>query len=186
MEKETIGKEEAAEEIETLSKRIALLHLSYAKTLTEELGEERGKQLILKAIKRYGKHIGEARREEIEEKGLEPKMENFSKGESLSIPPFGMHSGVERDEDKMRAYGCVMGEFWRDMGEEELGKLYCYVDPAKYLGYNEDLVQVHTKAMTAGDDCCEFEVEHSTEEQKKLFKDDDEDFSKVDEYLSED
>lgn len=184
MEEEKIDKKEAAKQIETLSKRIALLHLSYAKTLTEELEEEHGKQLILKAIKRYGKHIGEARREEIEEKGLEPTAENFSQGETLSIPPLGMHSGIEREDDKMKAYGCTMGEFWREMGEEELGKLYCYVDPAKYLGYNEDLIQVHDKAMTAGDEHCEFIVRSSSEEDKERFTEE-KNLEKLDEYLEE-
>ena len=183
MEEEFIEIEEAAKQIKTVSERIALLHLSYAKTLTEELGEEKGKQLILKAIKRYGKHIGEARREEIEEKGLDPTAENFSKGEKFSIPPFGMDSKIERKGERMRAYGCVLGKLWSEYDEEELGKLYCYVDAAKYLGFNEDCVQTHTKAMTAGDDYCEFEVKSSTEEQKELFEEDEEDFSKVDKYL---
>ncbi len=186
MEEETIDKEEAANLIKTLSERIALLHISYAKTLIEELGEEYGKRLILRSIKAYGRYIGEARRKEVEEKGLEPTAENFSEGGSLSIPPFGMHSGIEREGGKMKAYGCAMGKFWRELGEEELGKLYCYVDAAKYLGYNEDLVQVHTKAMTAGDDHCEFEIKESTEEQKELFEADEKDFSKVDEYLCDD
>ncbi len=183
MEKETVDKKETSEYIKTVSQRIALLHLSYAKKLTEELGEEKGRELVLEAIKEYGKYIGEARRKEIEEKGLEPTPENFSKGETLSIPPFGMHSRIERDGDKMRAYGCVLGKLWKKYGEEELGKLYCYVDAAKYLGFNGDYVQTHTKAMTVGDECCEFEVKPSTEEQKKLFESDEEDFSKVDEYL---
>lgn len=182
MDEETIEVEEASRWIETLSKRIALLHLSYAKTLTEELGEERGKEISLKAIRRYGKHIGEARREEIEEKGLEPTAENFSKGESLSIPPFGMHSGVERDGEKMKAYGCVMGKFWRDMGEEGLGKLYCYVDPVKYLAYDDSLIQIDTEAMTAGDDHCGFLVRPSSEEEKEKFKEE-KNLEELDEYL---
>lgn len=186
MEEETIEVEEADRYVKKVSRRIALLHLSYAKTLTEELGEERGKQLVLKAIKRYGEHIGEARREEIEEKDLEPVPENFSEGESLSIPPFGMHSEVERDGDRMKAHGCVMGKLWREKGEEELGELYCYVDAAKYLAFNDDYVQTHTKALTAGDDYCEFEIDRSTEEQKSLFKNDEMDFSNVDKYLKED
>jgi len=184
--KENIKREEAAEHIKTVSRRIALLHLSYAKTLTEELGEKRGKQLILNAIKRYGRYIGEARREEIEEKGLEPTPENFSEGKALQVPPFGMHSRIEKEGSKMRAYGCTLAGLWNQYDEEELGKLYCYVDAAKYLGFNEDLIQTHSKAMTAGDDQCEFDVQRSTEEQKDLFKNDEKDFSKVDSYLKKD
>ncbi|MEF8833155.1 MAG: L-2-amino-thiazoline-4-carboxylic acid hydrolase [Candidatus Thermoplasmatota archaeon] len=185
MQQNTIKKEEAANQIETLSERIALLHLSYAKTLTEELGEEKGKQLILQAIKRYGKHIGEERRKEIEQQGLEPTPENFSKGETLSIPPFGMHSEIEKEGEKMRAYGCALGKFWRKYGEEELGKLYCYVDAAKYLAYNKDLIQVHDKAIPAGDAHCEFTIRPSSEEERELFKEGEKDLEKLDEYLEE-
>ncbi len=186
MGKETVDKEKASEYIKTVSERIALLHLSYAKTLTEELGEDKGKELVVEAIKRYGEYIGDARREEIKEKGLPTSPENFSQGECLSIPPFGMHTKIERDGEKMKAYGCVLGRLWKRYGEEELGKLYCYVDAAKYMAYNEDHVQTHTKALSAGDEFCEFEIKPSTEKQKKLFEDDSEDFSKVDEYLEED
>jgi len=34
--------------------RTALLHYAFTQTLIEELGEEKGKALALKAIKRYG------------------------------------------------------------------------------------------------------------------------------------
>ncbi len=184
MEDKTINIEEAAEIVERVSKRIALLHLSYAKMITEELGEERGKRLILRAIKDYGKTIGRKRREEIEEMGLKPTPENFSKGTSLSIPPFGMHSKIE-DKENMKAYGCTLGRLWKEYGEDKLGKLYCYVDATKYMGFNQDYVQTHTKAMTLGDDFCEFVVTPSTKKQKDIFNDDEADLSEVDEYLKE-
>ncbi len=183
MRQKKIDIEEAAKEVELVSKRLALLHLAYAKTLTEELGEERGEELVLKSIKRYGRWIGEKRREEIEEKGLEPIPENFSKGNVLRIPKFGMHSELESTGDSMKLFGCTMGKLWREYGEEELGRLYCYVDPAKYLGFNEDHIQVHKKAMPAGDECCEFVVRRSTKKEKELFKSEDEDFSDSDKHL---
>jgi len=186
MTEEKIDIEAASKEVELVSKRLALLHLAYAKTITEELGEERGKELALKSIKRYGRWIGEKRREEIEEKGLEPIPENFSEGEALRIPRFGMHSHLEETEDSTKLYGCTMGKLWREYGEEELGKLYCYVDPAKYMGFDEDYIQVHKKAMPAGDDCCEFVVRRSTDKEKELFRSDDEDFSFADEHLRDD
>ncbi|MGM0406297.1 MAG: L-2-amino-thiazoline-4-carboxylic acid hydrolase [Thermoplasmatota archaeon] len=183
MTEKKIDIEEAAKEVELVSKRLALLHLAYAKTLTEELGKERGKELVLKSIKRYGRWIGEKRREEIEEKGLESIPENFSKGNKLRIPRFGMHSKLESTGDSMKLYGCAMGKLWREYGEEELGKLYCYVDPAKYMGFKEDYIQVHKRAMPAGDDLCEFVVRKSTKKEKELFRSDEEDFSDSDKHL---
>jgi len=180
----TISFEEAKKEVELVSRRLAFLHQCYAKTLIEDLGEEKGKKLILKAIKRYGKEIGERRREEIEEKGMEPTAENFSKGDVLRIPKFGMHTDLKTNEEgKMELYGCAMGKFWKEEGEEELGRLYCYVDPAKYMGYNDEYIQVHKKALPAGDVCCEFDVRDSTEEEKELFRSEDMDFSDIDKCL---
>lgn len=183
MTEKKIDIEEAAKEVELVSKRLALLHLAYAKTLTEELGEEQGKELVLKSIKRYGRWIGEKRRKEIEEKGLEPIPENFSRGDTLRIPKFGMHSELENTGDSMKLYGCAMGKLWSEYGEEELGKLYCYVDPAKYMGFNENYIQIHEKAMPAGDECCDFMVRKSTKKEKELFKSKEEDFLNVDEHL---
>ena len=57
-EKKMVPLEEAEEQVRRVCTRLALLHLSFAKTLVEELGEEKGKHLILKAIKDYGIRIG--------------------------------------------------------------------------------------------------------------------------------
>ncbi|MFW5928469.1 MAG: L-2-amino-thiazoline-4-carboxylic acid hydrolase [Thermoplasmatota archaeon] len=184
MRKEKIPLDEAEKEVELVSQRLALLHLTYSKTITEELGEERGKELILKTIKKYGKIIGKRRREEIEEKGMEATAENFSEGNVLRIPKFGMHTDLETNEKgNMELYGCTMGNFWKEEGEEELGKLYCYVDPAKYMGYNEKYIQIHEKAISAGDEYCEFCVRQSTKKERGLFETADDDFDDIDECL---
>ncbi len=180
MAEEMILLKEAAREVELVSRRVALLHLSYAKMLTEEFGERHGKELILKAIKDYGKCIGEKRRDEIEERGMEPVPENFGKGDAMRIPRFGMHSRLEDSGRSMKLHGCVMGKLWREYGEEDLGKLYCYVDPAKYMGFNEYYIQVHEKAMPAGHEYCEFMVRPSTEAEKELFSSEEKDFSDID------
>ncbi len=185
MTEETITLEEAAKEVELVSQRLALLHLSYAKMLVSEFGEERGKELILKAIEDYGRNIGEKRREEIEQKGMEPTPENFSKGDAFRIPKFGMHSSLKETEDSMELYGCAMGKLWRRYGEEDLGKLYCYVDPVKYMAFNDEHIQVHRKAMPAGDDRCEFVVRPSTEDEKELFRSKQKDISEIDKHLKE-
>ncbi len=70
MDEKKIELKEAEKEVELISQRLALLHLSYAKAIIDELGEEKGEKLVLKAINNYGKSIGEKRREEIEKKGL--------------------------------------------------------------------------------------------------------------------
>lgn len=166
-EEEMIPLDEARREVEVTSRRIALLHLSYAKTLIEELGEERGMELIAKAIEDYGTRIGKKTREDVIKQGLEPEPRNFSAGESLRLPKFGMHERYETvevdGEPRRRAYGCVLAKLWKEYGEEKVGRLYCNVDIAKYRAYNPNYELVHIKTIPDGDEYCEFAIRSTKE-----------------------
>lgn len=188
--KNMITLEEASREVEMTSKRLGLLYLAFAKSIVEELGDEKGKKLILKAIKNYGKMAGEKMKKDIEDQGLEPTPENYGAGEGRGLPKFGMNEKSEEVEidgqKRKRFYGCAMGKVWREYGEEELGKLYCYVDAAKYMYYNPDYKLIHTKAMPAdGVDYCEFCVQETTEKEKEDFFSEDKDWSYIDETLQD-
>lgn len=69
--KKTVPLEEAREQVRKVSARLGLLHIAFAKTLVDELGEKKGKELILKAIKDYGVRIGEEARAAAAAKGLD-------------------------------------------------------------------------------------------------------------------
>ena len=178
--------EKAKEAVASASRRVALLHLAYAKVLVDELGEERALKIILKAIKYYGMKIGEKTREEVVRQGLEPLPENFSAGKSYRLPEFGMHDKIEvvtvNGEKRIRAYGCVLGKVWKEYGEEELGRLYCYMDIAKYMGYNPNYKFIHTKCILEGDEYCELVVRPTTEKERKIFFSKDEDWRCLDKY----
>jgi len=171
---ETIPLHEASKALESASRRIALIHLSYARTIIEELGHEMGLKIISRAIKDYGLKIGEKTRCEVLEKGLEAIPVNFNKGETYTLANFpGMHEKRERvqidGKYRYRAYGCILGKTWQELGEENLGRLYCYMDTAKYMGYNPDYKYVHTKALPDGDTYCEFEVKPTTKKEREDF-----------------
>jgi len=172
--------DDAKEQVEKVCKRMALLHLSYAKTIINELGEEEGKRLVLKAIRDYGLRIGSAVKEEVEKQGLTNTPENYKE----DLPDYGMHEKVEQaevhGEKGLRAYGCVMGKLWHELGEDEIGRLYCYVDPAKYMAYNPDFALVHTRSIPDRDDYCEFIIRDTTEQEKEDFSDEDKDWSYID------
>jgi hypothetical protein len=174
----------AKREVELVCRRLALLHISFARTLVNELGEEKGKQLVLKAIKDYGKRVGEKVRQDVISEGLEPLPENYGVGKSRNLPDFGMHDGresrVEDGESRPRAYGCVMAKVWLECGEGELGRLYCYVDPAKYMAYNPKYKMLHLKAMPDGDEYCEFAIRPTTPEEQADFASEDKDWSYID------
>ena len=69
----------------------------------------------------------------------------------------------------MRAFGCAMGKVWAELHEQTLGRLYCYVDIAKYMAYNPMFKLVHTKTLPDGDPYCEFAVRETIDQERKDF-----------------
>lgn len=132
-----------------------LQRLAYAKTLVEEFGEERGRKLILKAIKDYSSRCGEK-----------------AKSGGQDLPKYGLHERigwVDVDgEKRVRAHGCVLSKEWR---EDSLGRLHCYVDPAKTMAVDPTKKLVHTKAVPEGDDYCELVFRPTTEKERRDFAD---------------
>jgi hypothetical protein len=177
---ERVSLEEAREQVRKVCVRLGLLHLSFARTLVDELGEEKGKELILKAIKDYGSRIGEEAKEGAKARGFDNDPKYFSS----NLPAYGMHDkevDVEVDgEKRIRGYGCVMGKLWNELGESELGRLYCYVDTSKYMAYNPGYKMIHLKALPDGDEFCELAVRTTTEQERRDFADDDRDWSYID------
>jgi hypothetical protein len=178
---ETVPLDEAMEQVGRVCVRLALLHLSYAKTLVDEFGEARGRELILKAIKDYGIRIGSKAKQEVTAQGLDNIPANFWE----DLPRYGMHEQrgevVEVDgETRRRVYGCVMGQVWNELDEGALGRLYCYVDPAKYMAFNPDFKLAHTQAIPDGDACCGFALRPTTAQERKDFADQDQDWSYID------
>jgi len=161
--------EEAKEQVRRVCTRLGLLHYAFARTLIDELGDEKGKQIAMNAIKLYSTIIGKGVREKVAAKGLDNSPENY--GEDL--PMYGMHEGMEiiyvDGERRMRAYGCVMGKVWRELGADELGRIYCYVDPAKYMAYNPNFKLIHYRALPDGDEYCELAVKPTTEQDRREF-----------------
>lgn len=176
--------EKAKEYIAITSRRIALLHLAYAETLVKELGKEKGEKIISKAIKDYGIRVGQKTREEVSKMGLTNDPENFGKGNFFGIPGFGMHDKIEEykkdGEDREAAYGCVLAKTWKELGEDKLGRLYCYVDIAKYMAFNPDFKLQHIKAIPDGDELCEFALRRTTEKEKEDFASEDNDWFYID------
>ena len=177
MSQEKLAREEAAHEVALVSRRVALLHIAFARTLVDELGDDRGRELIIKAIRAYGDRIGNEVRDAVLDQGLEPTIENYGAGKARQLPVLGMHEGVETvqtpEGPRLRAYGCVMGQLWNEIGESELGRLYCLVDPAKFMAYDGVHTFPHLKTIPDGDAYCEFCYREATERERTAFLNDD-------------
>ena len=175
-----VNLEDAKEQIKKVCRRLALLHLSYAKTIINELGDIEGKKLVLKAIKDYGMRIGKSVKEIVIAQGNNNEPEYYRE----DLPLYGMHERIEEvnvdGQKRIRSYGCVMGQLWKDLEEDEIGRLYCYVDPAKYMAYNPKFALVHKKSIPDGDQYCEFIIKMTTIKEREDFLDDDMDWSYID------
>jgi len=182
------GKEEmitlaqAEEEVATVCRRLGLLHLAFAQVLVDELGDTEGKRLVIKSIESYSRMIGEKKKQVLKEQGLEPNMENLAL--VRDIPTIGMHDCVEHveidGERRSRAHGCVMAKVWREYGMDDLGRLYCYVDPASVMAYNPELKLIHTHAEPDGDEYCELVIRPTSEQERKDFLLHESDWAQVD------
>ena len=179
MSQDMIPIDEAKEQVALACRRLGLLHLAFAEVLVSQLGPEEGKKTVARAIKKYGRMIGEKKREVALERGMEPGPESFR---ALSdLPVIGMHGHIEEieveGEKRTRVHDCVMGKVWNDYGKGDLGRYYCLVDPAGSMAFDPNHKLVHIKAIPDGDSCCELVLRPSTERDKAEFAADDTDWS---------
>lgn len=139
---------EAENEVKVVTQRLALLHLAYAKTIVDQFGWKKGKQLILDSIKQYSEYVAE----------------RTLQGHQ-SLPKYGFW---ERREGKPDL--CELGKIMLELNEPELGSMYCLIDPGKIMAANPDEKLIHTKCIILGDDECQFETVKTSEQEKKEFK----------------
>jgi len=61
-------------------------------------------------------------------------------------------------ENRVRVHTCYLADTWKELRVPEIGRLYCFVDQAKYESFNPELECVHTKNVLDGDPFCELAV----------------------------
>ncbi len=162
-EVEMVPLTEAENEVKVVTHRLALLHLAFARTLVDEFGWERGKQLVLDAMKEYGRRVAER-----------------TKQGHQSLPKYGFW---QRRAGKTPI--CELGKIVLEYDEMDIGSLYCLIDPAKTMWANPDEKLVHTRCLTVGDEHCEFETVPTTEEERDDFFGKGKDWAYVDLRLDE-
>ena len=139
---------EAENEVKVVTQRLAFLHLAYSKTLIEEYGWERGKQLVLDSIKRYGEYVAD----------------RTKKGHQ-GLPKYGFWERREGRPDL-----CELGKIMIEVGEPELGALYCLIDPAKTMAADPGKKMIHIRCMILGDDGCGFATVPTSEGERRDFE----------------
>jgi hypothetical protein len=109
-----------------------------------------------KAIDFYGRQVGKQVRERTKAKGLQTLLENYQ--EDLPLLGWNMEKVVVDGEPRVRIYDCNLAKAWNKLGAPGLGRLYCYMDQAKYTAYNPKLECVHAQNTLDGDPCCELAI----------------------------
>ena len=156
MKEDMIARDEALRQIRLGLRRAALLYHFFAQTLTDELGESRGRDLIRKTIDAYGEHIGREARRRVDERGLSPTPENFES--DLPDLAWETEQVIVDGEERVRVQHCPLAEHWLALGDPGKGRLYCFVDQAKMRGFNPDFEYVHTRNVLDGAPYCELVV----------------------------
>jgi hypothetical protein len=169
---EMISRRQAADEVALATRRLALLHLAFAETLVDELGEARGRELVVKAIRNYGHKIGKKAREAALEQGLPLTPENYDAG-GPNWPAIGTSDAVEfvevEGERRTRVHGCALAKVWQEYGGQALGRLYCLIDVAKMMAYNPGFKVIHLQAELDGDPYCELVTRETTAQEREDF-----------------
>ncbi|UCE10962.1 MAG: L-2-amino-thiazoline-4-carboxylic acid hydrolase [Candidatus Thorarchaeota archaeon] len=165
----TVTVREAAAAAEGAMSRVALLHLSFSRTIVDALGEGRGKDLIVKAIMDYGQRI----------------TERVNQGKP-DLPAFGVYEDSGQDEEgRYYARGCTLAKVFKEHDALDLGCLYCYVDAAKWMAKDANAKMIHLTCEACGDENCTFDVVATTEEERRSFSERDSEWRKIDPRLHE-
>jgi L-2-amino-thiazoline-4-carboxylic acid hydrolase-like protein len=164
--------DEAAEQVRVTAVRLALMHIAFARTLVEELGEKKGKETALKAIMEYGRMVGERNRAGAQDMPHYGLHRSYAYGEKAHVDGRDnlLDDGEAFDYSRFKVHGCTLAEVFLEYDEPELGCLYCYVDAAKSMGADPSHKLVHTKCELLGDDCCSFKLTPTSQQEQEDFR----------------
>ena len=167
-----VSVEEAAAQVKVVATRLALMHIAYARTLVEELGEDTAKDTVIKAMMEYGRMVGErnkAGEQDLPFYGLHEKY-SYRHEDYQDFRELPAEQTEEVDWDAFKVYGCVLSEVFQEYGEMELGRLYCFVDAAKTMAGGSSKKLIHTACEVCGDDHCAFKSVPATEKELRMFE----------------
>lgn len=156
MQEEKISLEQAKEDVLIMADRLASLYYFMVNSILEDVDEETAERIVRRAIQKYGLDCGELARKKVEALGLPATLQNYRKGKDL--PSLGWERTPlpldSPDETASRVTFCPLADRWKKLGFEKWGRMYCYIDQAKYSGYSSRLTCCHDKNQLDGDDCC--------------------------------
>ena len=92
---------------------------------------------------------------------------NWTASGHQGLPKYGFWERREGNPEL-----CELGKVMIELGEPELGALYCLIDPAKTMAADPAKKMIHTKCMILGDDECQFATIPTTASERRDLKED--------------
>lgn len=168
MTKELIPKEEAAGQVRQMGRMMAALYYHLSREVADAVGTEKAKEIISKAIWALGKERGEQQKEKVLAAGYEHIPQNY--GKLPDLPSLGWDTEkpeLAENDTHVRITYCPFAEVWQEKDFAELGRLYCYIDQAKYQGFHPDSNMVTLKNVLEGDGYCEMVCRNPSPDSKE-------------------
>jgi hypothetical protein len=127
------------------------------KALQAELGEERANALVRRALgdiyRRYGEEFWRTKNEKNLGKSVASALATFAREDALD------YRVREQSQDafEIDVTGCRYAEFYKELGEPELGfLLVCSADFAMAEGFGPDIKLTRTQTIMQGASHCDF------------------------------
>ncbi len=137
------------------------------KALQAELGEERANAIVRNALGDMYRKLGEKWWRAQGEKGLGDNMASafrmYAQGDALDLKVLKQ----EPERFEMNVTGCRYAEFYRKLGEPELGfLLVCEADFPTAEGFGDDVRLTRTQTIMQGASHCDFRYERRKEQEE--------------------
>jgi hypothetical protein len=127
------------------------------KALQAELGEERANALVRKALgdtyRRFGEEFWRTKNEKNLGKTMASAWATYARADALD------YSVIEQSQDafEIDVTGCRYAEFYKELGEPELGfLLVCSADFTTAEGFGPDIKLTRTQTIMQGAGHCDF------------------------------
>ncbi len=149
------------EPVGRMAKLMAELYYFMANEIIDQLGEEKGKEAVRKAVTRFGEARAAVMQEEAKERGLE-----INSGTYALVRDMPSISWEKDPENPSDITYCPMHDMWEQLDALELGAIYCEIDSVLYDSFNTEFERPLCK--TSGDQCCRFLVKQKSTIQYKV------------------
>ena len=143
--------------LKQLATHFAKLYINIAREVESRFGND-GKDAIREGLRNFSLERGRNIRKIVQSKNLPLNMDNYYGNFDNSLAEAGFNMNLDLRDWKAEGVvsHCPFAEIWKEMGEEELGRIYCEVDHAMLEGYNPELKLERPENILEGSNNCVF------------------------------